>query len=99
MSKSHTGNFKSSLKCRLINPAKNEIGDRINKIIGEKVNVNQWRNTDAVITRFENIEKKQTSSYMNLFFFFFEKNKQTLLMYGISFTKCLTPIDEIFSTH
>ena len=50
MSKSHTGNFKNSLKCRLINPAKNEIGDRINKIIGEKVNVNQWRNTDAVIT-------------------------------------------------
>ena len=76
MSKSHTGNFKNSLKCRLINPAKNEIGDRINKIIGEKVNVNQWRNTDAVITRFENIEKKQTSSYMNLFFFFFWK-KQT----------------------
>ena len=52
MSKSHTGNFKSSLKCRLINPAKNEIGDRINKIIGEKVNVNQWRNTDAVITQY-----------------------------------------------
>ena len=52
MSKSHKGNFKNSLKCRLINPTKNEIGDRINKIIVEKVNVNQWRNTDAVITRF-----------------------------------------------
>ena len=43
MSKSHKGNFKNSLKCRLINPTKNEIGDRINKIIVEKVNVNQWR--------------------------------------------------------
>ena len=73
MSKSHKGNFKNSLKCRLINPTKNEIGDRINKIIVEKVNVNQWRNTDAVITRFENIEKKHTSSYMNLFFFFLKK--------------------------
>ena len=50
MSKSHKGNFKNSLKCRLINPTKNEIGHRINKIIVEKVNVNQWRNTDAVIT-------------------------------------------------
>ena len=98
MSKSHKGNFKNSLKFRLINPTKNEIGDRINKIIVEKVNVNQWRNTDAVITRFENIEKKHTSSYMNLFFFFLKK-KKTLLMYAINFTKCLTPIDEIFSTH
>ena len=50
--KDHKENFKNNPKCRLIDPAKSEIGivskeyiGNINKIIIEKTNVNQWRNT------------------------------------------------------
>ena len=57
--KDHGENFKINPKCRLINPAKSEIRiiskeyiDNINKIIREKANVNQWRNTDPVVTWF-----------------------------------------------
>ena len=46
--KDHKENFENNPTCRLINPAKSEIGivskeytDSINKIIGEKTNVNQ----------------------------------------------------------
>ena len=46
-------NFKNNSNCRLINPAKSEIGivskvyvDSINKAIREKTNANQWRNID-----------------------------------------------------
>ena len=55
--KDHKVNFKNNSKCMLENPAKNEIGivskesiDSINKTIREEANVNQWRNTNAVVT-------------------------------------------------
>ena len=55
--KGHNENCKNNPKCRLINPAKSEIGlvskeciDRINTIIRKQTNKNQWRNTDAVVT-------------------------------------------------
>ena len=55
--KDHKENFQNNPKCRLINPAKSEIGifskhyiDQINKSNRRKLNINQWRNTQAVIT-------------------------------------------------
>ena len=53
----HKQNFQSNPKCRLINPAKSEIGN-VNKFFIENINtkirdissVNQWRDTDSVIT-------------------------------------------------
>ena len=49
--KDHKENFNNNPKCRLMNPAKSEIGivskhyiDQINKSIREKLNVNRWRN-------------------------------------------------------
>ena len=44
--------FPSNLKCRLINPAKGDLGKvskvvlgKINDKIGGKLNVNQWKNS------------------------------------------------------
>ena len=60
--KDHKENFQKNPKCRLINPAKTEIGivskhyiDHVNKFIREKLDINQWRNTKAVITLLQNI--------------------------------------------
>ena len=69
--KDHKENFQNNPKCRLINPAKSEIGivskqyiDQVNKSIREKLNVNQWRNTQAVVTWFKNIKSKSSSSFI-----------------------------------
>ena len=58
--KDHKDNFPNNIKCRLINPAKSEIG-RISKKLLEGINdsvrttldVCQWRNTNAVIEWFK----------------------------------------------
>ena len=54
--KDHKGNFNYNPKCRLINPAKSEIGkiskfyrDKINQNIRRKSKLNQWRSTSTVI--------------------------------------------------
>ena len=55
--KDHKPNFRNNPTCRLINPTKPEIG-KISKQILEKINtdvktatkLNQWKNTDEVIT-------------------------------------------------
>ena len=69
--KYHKENFQNNPKCSLINPANSENGivskhyiDQINNSIREKLNVNQWRNTQAVITWFKNIKSKSSSSFM-----------------------------------
>ena len=56
----------SKSKCRLINPAKRELGkvakiivENINKIVGEKLHCNQWRNTSNVIDWFQTVTDKE----------------------------------------
>lgn len=52
----HKKNFDTKPKCRLINPAKSELG-RISKVILDRVNsevisqtgINQWKNSSAVL--------------------------------------------------
>ena len=55
--KDHKENFMNTKPCRLINPAKSEIQkiskdilDRVNTRIGERTGLNQWKNTQAVIS-------------------------------------------------
>ena len=69
--KDHKENFLNNLKCRLINPAKNNLGliskqilDRINNSIRSKTNANQWRNTQSVIDWFSNIKDKDKHSFL-----------------------------------
>lgn len=69
--KDHKPNFSTNPSCRLINPTKSEIG-KISKQILEKINgevlnttkLNLWRNTNAVINWFKNINCKQECSFI-----------------------------------
>ena len=69
--KDHKPNFANKPTCRLINPTKSEIGkisknilDRINSSIAKKHNLNQWKNTSAVINWFRSIENKEHSNFI-----------------------------------
>ena len=63
--KDHKDEFLGKLPCRLINPAKSEIGivskqilDRINATIKEHLGVQQWKNSSDVTAWFASIERK-----------------------------------------
>ena len=68
--KDHKETFENNPTCRLINPAKSEIGlvskqilENINNTLRNKLKVNQWRNTSSVIEWFNNIQDKQEYSF------------------------------------
>ena len=95
-------NFQNNSKCRLINPAKSEIGivskhyiDQINKSTREKLNVNQWINMQAVITWFKNIKSKSSSSFIKFDIVdFYLSISEDLLLKAINFSKSITPIQD-----
>jgi len=69
--KDHKENFQNNPKCRLLNPAKNNLGlvskqilDRINSCIRSQTNVNQWRNTCSEIDWFSAIKDKRQCSFL-----------------------------------
>ena len=69
--KDHKPNFANNPTCRLINPAKSEIGkmskqilDRVNKTITNHLNLNQWKNTRAVLNWFNGIEHKERFTFI-----------------------------------
>ena len=69
--KDHKPNFSNNPTCRLINPAKSEIGkiskhilDRINTNVKNILNLNQWKNTKAVLSWFTNIKQKDAHSFI-----------------------------------
>lgn len=69
--KDHKPNFANNPTCRLINPAKSEIGkiskqilDRINTTISNCLHLNQWKNTRAVLSWFNGIEHKEQYSFI-----------------------------------
>ena len=69
--KDHKDNFQNNPKCRLLNPAKSEIGivsknilGRINSQVLKAIEVNQWRSTSTVVQWFKNIENKPDSKFI-----------------------------------
>ena len=69
--KDHKPNFQNNPTCRLINPCNSEIGkiskqilDRINTKVIEAIDVNQWKNTSAVLSWFTNITNKSNYSFI-----------------------------------
>ena len=69
--KDHKEHFKTKLPCRLINPAKNEIGtvskvelEKINKLLTNQIKCNQWRNTQTVIDWFKLIPNKKKARFI-----------------------------------
>ena len=70
--KDHKDNFDSNPKCRLINPAKSELGkvskvilDEINNKIRSILNVNQWKNSLSVIDWFRDINNKPNHTFLS----------------------------------
>ena len=69
--KDHKENFETNPKCRVINPAKSELG-KVSKIKLENINnelrsqsyVNQWKNSDDVIEWFQNINDKRNCVFV-----------------------------------
>lgn len=85
----------------MINPAKSEIGvisrhilQVINKDIREHTALQQWRNTQTVLTWFKNIHSKKQSRFIQLDIAeFYPSISEELLMNSIAFAQTITDID------
>ena len=69
--KDHKANFETERKCRLINPAKSQIGilsrqilQRANKKLRDELKLNQWQSTQDVLQWFKNINNKGRKAFM-----------------------------------
>lgn len=69
--KDHKDSFPNRVQCRVINPAKPELGhiskqilDRINKQILSNASLNQWKSTQAVLNWFSNIQFQPNHSFL-----------------------------------
>ena len=100
--KDHKDDFMNNPKCRLINPAKSEIG-KISKRILEKTNaevnkclhLNQWRSTDSVINWFKNIENKKECKFLKFDIVdFYPSISENLLQRSLTFARSFTEITE-----
>ena len=70
--KDHKPNFANNPTCRLINPAKSEIGivakrilERINAKVVNATDINQWKNSESVINWYKNIPNKPNHSFIS----------------------------------
>ena len=68
--KDHKDNFQNKPTCRLINPAKSEIGriskqllEIINTTIRRKTGLNQWKNSTSVTNWFSSIQDKHQHTF------------------------------------
>ena len=100
--KDHKENFQSNTKCRLINPAKSEMGlvskqilEKINSQIRCSTNLNQWRNTAAVIDWFKNIPDKSNSKFIKFDIVdFYPSISEELLGKALEFAKKIVSISD-----
>ena len=98
--KDHKENFIALPQCRLINPAKNDLGrvvkvkvERINNEIRHAKGVNQWRSTQDALSWFNNIT--DPDNYMFLKFDivqFYPSISSKLLQNAINFAKTVEGI-------
>ena len=100
--KDHKENFPANIKCRLINPAKSEIGkisksilDRINSVIRQKTGVIQWRNTNSVIEWFNGIKDKKKCKFLKFDIAeFYPSISKEILNNSIQFARKFTDVSE-----
>ena len=100
--KDHKENFLNNPKCRLINPAKSDLGfvgktilDRINNSIRSHVSVNQWRNTQSVVEWFFNITDKSSCSFLVFDIVdYYPSISESLLIESLAYAKQFTSISE-----
>ena len=100
--KDHKDNFQNNPTCRLINPAKSEMGllskqilERINNKIRNDLGVNQWRDTSSVIQWFLSIkDKKQCTFTVFDIEEFYPSISENLLNKAVEFAKNYSEISE-----
>ena len=93
--KDHKENFENSLPCRLINPAKSEMGrvskqilDGINGKLKSRLDVTLWKNSAAVISWFKSIDMKESCSFVSFDIVeFYPSISEDLLKRAIQFAK------------
>ena len=100
--KDHKENFPNNPKCRLINPAKGEMGvvskkllQEINAKVHSATRVNQWRNTSAVIDWFSKIKNQPRRKFIRLDIVeFYPSISRKLLTDALDFARNHTVIDD-----
>ena len=98
--KDHKDNFANHPTCRLINPAKSELGkvskqilDNVNSTIRKATKLNQWKNTSDVTNWFTSIPDMQKHSFVSFDIdSFYPSITESLLSKAISFAKNYTTI-------
>ena len=99
--KDHKDNFENSPKCRLINPAKSELGviskkitERIIMNMRDNVKFNQWNNSSNVIQWFKNIPEKHLHSFVQFDIVeFYPSISEQLLTKALNFAKTFTNVN------
>ena len=100
--KDHKEDFENNTKCRLINPAKSQLGkvskvilDDINTKVALKTGANQWRNTESTIAWFKSSEYKDKHSFLSFDIVeFYKPITEELLDNAISWAQEITPITD-----
>lgn len=100
--KDHKENFQNRPKCRLINPAKTNLGrvskkilERINNTVRTQTKVNQWRNTTAVIEWFKSLTNKSSLSFVIFDIAdYYPSISEALLLKALEYAKQFAPITE-----
>ena len=101
--KDHKPNFPESIKCRLINPCKSNIGkitkqilDRVNDNIKTNLKLDQLKNTSAAIDWFKNIPAKHNKTFIQIDLVdYYPSVTEKLFDTTIKFAEEITPITDI----
>lgn len=108
--KDHKPNFENKPTCRLINPAKSELG-RVSKEILERIirktaaetNVNLWRSTMDVLQWFNNTETSSKSTFITFDIInFYPSINEKLLLNAVEFADkfdLISPIEKEIILH
>ena len=99
--KDHKENFFTKTPCRLINPAKSEIGiiskkvlEDLNSDVRELSGVNQWRNSATVIEWFKRIPDKKKCRFIKFDVCeFYPSISESLLDKAISYAKMIATVN------
>ena len=100
--KDHKDNFVARPQCRLINPAKSDVGivsrqilQAKNKEIRTSTGLNQWRRTSSVIEWFTNLVRKTKLKFIKFDVVeFYRSITETLLTNSITWAKTKTTISQ-----
>ena len=101
--KDQKDNFERNIPCRLINPAKSEIGriskNMLNSIlttVREKTGVNQWRSTDEALNWFDGLSNNTNLTFLTFDIVeFYPSITETILRKALEFAQEHTTIKDI----